>query len=210
MSLDTKGTAVSLAFQDGSGRFILQRVGPSQPTLIELIRKTYPGAYYEKLPEAFSLVGEADSDSVIKSSSNIIPQPWLWSNLRKSDGSSLPALSTPESVQDAFEYAFVKEDKDYTTVASQLFLINYLVTRYVVTSACRPVYKASIPFRIRLKLQDSARLLVGLFTLADLLDAAIYGARMDSEGGVCVGNTRFTPEAVREVEKTFGVLFRVA
>ena len=70
MSLDTKGTAVSLAFQDGSCRFILQRVGPSQPTLIELIRKTYPGAYYEKLPEAFSLVGETDSDSVIKSSSN--------------------------------------------------------------------------------------------------------------------------------------------
>ena len=210
MSLDTKGTAVSLTLQDGSGRFILQRVGPSQPTLIELIRKTYPGAYYEKLPEAFALVGETDSDSVVKSGSNIIPQPGLWSNLRKSDGSSLPALSTPESVKDAFEYAFVKEDKDYTTVASQLFLINYLVTRYVVTSACRPVHKVSIPFRIRLRLQDSARLLVGLFTLADLLDAAIYGALMDSEGVVYVGNNRFTPEAVRDVEKTFGVLFRVA
>lgn len=206
MELNEAGTEVALAMREGAGRYRLQKSRADDPRLIDIVRKKYEGAYYERLPNAHELLAACAAAS----SSELAVTSWVWSNLRKGDGSPLCTIRDDVKANDALEATLMPYTKDFCSIHSQLIFIEDLTLLYARVSMRRHRGQDSLSIIKGVEAQEITRNLAGLLNLSFVLSAAVYGARMQSDGGVCVAGKYFTPDAVEELENSFGILFQVA
>lgn len=206
MELNDSGTEVSLAIRESAGRYRLQKSRVDDPNLIDIVRKKYAGAYYERLPNAHELLDAC----AVESSSEFALTSWVWANLRKEDGSPLTTLVNDAKASAALEFSLMPYAKDFSSLHSRLLFIEDLTLLYVLVSVRRHRGQDSLRIIKGVETQEITRNLAGLLNLSCVLSAAIYGARMQSDGGVCVADKYFTPDAVEELENSFGILFQVA
>ena len=206
MELNEAGTEVALAIREGTGRYRLQKSSVDDPRLIDVVRKKYAGAYYERLPNAHEILTVCAAES----SSKLALTSWVWSNLRKEDGSPLGTLINDVKASTALEAILMPYAEDFCSLHSQLLFIKDLTLLYVLVSVRRHRGQDSLRIIKGVETQEITRNLVGLLNLSSVLSAAVYGARIQSDGGVCIAGKYFTPDAVAELENSFDVLFQVA
>lgn len=178
MELHDSGTEVALAIREGAGRYRLQKSRADDPRLIDIVRKKYEGADYERLPNAHELLGACAAAS----SSELAVTSWVWSNLRKGDGSPLCTLRNEVKANAALEAILMPCTKDFCSLHSQLLFIEDLTLLYARVSMGRHRRKDSLSIIKGVETQEITRNLAGLLSLSSVLSAAVYGARMQSDG----------------------------
>ena len=206
MELHDSGTKVSLAIRERGGRYRLQRSRVEDTALIDIVRKKYEGAYYERIPNAHELLDACAMENLIE----LAITSWVWDKLRKGDGSHLPTLINNLEATAALEAILLPHAKDFCSLHSQMLFIKDLTLMYVLASVGRRRGQDSLRIIRGVETQEITRNLAGLLNLSYILNAALYGARMQCDGGVCVAGKYFTPDAVEELENSFGILFQVA